>query len=391
MWLYLIIFFIPVIAYYNQVRNPRQNVFLAVYMTFLAFFVGLSDMFGGYDRYIYGDIFDTIANVTTVHGSYLINNVFRYFPGEKGFILLNIFISFFTENRYIFILVITLLTYSLLFQSFKKYANNYAFAMIMFMGLWFYFSFTYLRQVLGASIAWLSIKYIIDRKPWKFFLVILIATTIHKSAIILLPAYFIPIRKFSTRNILYLMIFIALIGITPIPNAIFSVYGDVSVVEMQSDYNAAGSFRVAYAMEAFLFLYIILKRYRYVPNDKVDLVMLNLALMFCATLLFFVRSPNGGRLSWYFMLGLIVTISTVVSVGRGQRDWSMLMILLCLFLNLRIYTSWQNGYSLYPYKTFLTNGIRKEDIVNTRFEYDKAYAVDKFYRDPFRLCVNIGK
>lgn len=187
------------------------------------------------------------------------------------------------------------------------------------------------------------------------------------------------------------MIFIALIGITPIPNAIFSVYGDVSVVEMQSDYNAAGSFRVAYAMEAFLFLYIILKRYRYVPNDKVDLVMLNLALMFCATLLFFVRSPNGGRLSWYFMLGLIVTISTVVSVGRGQRDWSMLMILLCLFLNLRIYTSWQNGYSLYPYKTFLTNGIRKEDIVNTRFEYDKAYAVDKFYRDPFRLCVNIGK
>lgn len=389
MWLYLLIFFIPVLAFYSQRNNPRQKSFLILYMMFLAFFVGMSDMFGGYDRYIYTDIFDGIANVTTHHGSYMANDVFRYFPSERGFIYLNIFISFFTENRYIFILIITLLIYFLLFQSFKKYANNYAFAMILFMGLWFYFSFTYLRQVLGASIAWLSIKYIIDRKLWKFLLVLLIAMSVHKSAIILLPVYFMPIKKYPTRNILYLMLFVALLGISPIPNAIFSAYGDISVVEMQGDYNSSSSFRFAYALEALVFLYIIIKRYRYIPNDNLNIVMLNLALFFCATLLFFVRSPNGGRLSWYFMLGLIVTISNVVSVGRGQKNWSMLMIVLCLFLNMRIFISWQHGYLLYPYKTFLTNGYRDEDKVNKKFEYDEQYAVNKFYRAPFRLDINL--
>ena len=221
-----------------------------------------------------------------------------------------------------------MLTYFLLFQSFKKYASNYAFAMVIFMGLWFYFSFTYLRQVLGASIAWLSIRYIIDRKPLKFFLVMLLAMSMHKSAIILIPVYFLPMKKYAPRDILYLMIFIAILGITPIPNAIFSTYGDISVVEMQGDYNSSSSFRFAYALEAFVFLYIILNRYKYIKNDNQSLVMLNLALMFCATLLFFVRSPNGGRLAWYFMLGLIVTISNVVSTGRGYKNWSLLMIVL---------------------------------------------------------------
>ena len=118
--------------------------------------------------------------------------------------------------------------------------------------------------------------------------------------------------------------------------------------------------------------------------------MLNLALMFCATLLFFVRSPNGGRLAWYFMLGLIVTISNVVSIGRGQKNWSLLLIVLCLFLNMRIFLSWQQGYLLYPYKTFLTNGYRSVDRVNMKFEYDQLYANNKFYRRPFRFDININ-
>ena len=76
-------------------------------MFFLALFVGLSDMFGGYDRYIYAEVFDSIADVTDSRGSYLLNQCFDFFPSEKGYTLLNIIISFFTENRYIFIFVFT--------------------------------------------------------------------------------------------------------------------------------------------------------------------------------------------------------------------------------------------------------------------------------------------
>ena len=388
MWLYLLIFFIPVLFYYLRVKSQSQLVFLACYLLFLALFVGMSDMFGGYDRYIYGEVFDSIADTTTEHGSYSANNVFDYFPSEPGYTLLNIFISFFTANRYIFILVVTFLIYTLLFVSLKKYADNYAFAVILFMGLWFYFSFTYLRQVLGATIVWLSIDYIAQRRFWKFLLVVLIAMSVHKSAIIFFPVYFIPMRKFPPGKIIRLMLLVLLVGISPIPNALFAAYGDVSSVEMQKDYSATGGFRIAYALEAFFFIYFIINRYRYVKTDRQSIVMLNMALLFCATLLFFVRSENGGRLSWYYMIGLIVTISQLATTGVNKRQVSLFMIALCLFLNVRIYNSWQVFLNLYPYKTFLTDGFRRGDYSYINYEYDEGYTNDKLYRAPFRFEIN---
>lgn len=388
MWLYLLIFSIPVLFYYLRVKSQSQLVFLACYLLFLALFVGMSDMFGGYDRYIYGEVFDSIADTTTEHGSYSANNVFDYFPSEPGYTLLNIFISFFTANRYIFILAITFLIYTLLFVSLKKYADNYAFAVILFMGLWFYFSFTYLRQVLGATIVWLSIDYIAQRRFWKFLLVVLIAMSVHKSAIIFFPVYFIPMRKFPPRMIIRLMLLVLLVGISPIPNALFSAYGDVSSVEMQKDYSASGGFRIAYALEAFFFIYFIINRYRYVKTDRQSIVMLNMALLFCATLLFFVRSENGGRLSWYYMIGVIVTISQLATTGVNKRQVSLFMIALCLFLNVRIYNSWQVFLNLYPYKTFLTDGFRRGDYSYNNYEYDEGYTNDKLYRAPFRFEIN---
>lgn len=389
MWIYLLIFAIPVLFFYVQAKKQNQVVFLACYLVFLALFVGMSDMFGGYDRYIYGEAFDAIADTTSAHGRYWANGDFGYFPSEKGYTVLNILISYFTANRYIFILIITFIIYSLLFVSLKKYASNYPFALILFMGLWFYFTFTYLRQVLGATIVWLSIDFIVRRKFWKFLLVILIAMSIHKSAIIFFPVYFIPIKKFPPRQVILVMAGVLLVGMSSIPNSLFAAYGDMSSVEMQRDYSASGGFRIEYALEAFFFLYLILSRYRLIKDDKQSIVMLNFTLLFCATLLFFIRSDNGGRLSWYYMIGVIVTISQLVTTGVNKKELSILLIVMCLFLNVRVYNSWQIFLNLYPYKTFLSNGFRKGDYSYINYEYDETYTINKLYRTPFRFEINL--
>jgi hypothetical protein len=65
MWLYLIIFFIPVLAFlykktvvYGKPAEGLENslTFLFLFFMFLMIFVGISDMLGGYDRYIYGEL-----------------------------------------------------------------------------------------------------------------------------------------------------------------------------------------------------------------------------------------------------------------------------------------------------------------------------------------------
>ena len=393
MWLYIIIFLIPVLLYQHTIKSgiSKNTYLLGIYLFFLALFVGLSDMFGGYDRYIYAEVFDSIADVTDSRGSYLLNQCFDFFPSEKGYTLLNIIISFFTENRYIFIFVLTAAIYTCLFVSIKRYAVNYPFALILFLGLWFFFTFTYLRQVLGATIVWLSIPYIIKRKFWKSLAICLVAMSIHKSAIIFLPVYFIANKEFSVKQIKRAMLILLIIGMSPLPNALFTAYGDVSQFEMQADYSSAGGLRIAYLLEVGFFFWIILKNYHTPISNPTQRVLINIALLFCATLLFFIRSENGGRLSWYYMIGIICTLTTIATKKINRKNLAPLLIVVCFFLMLRIYDSWQPTMNLYPYKTFLTDGHRQGDPVWENYEYDTHYDGDKFYRKPFRIKFNIEK
>lgn len=390
MWLYLLIFFIPVLLYFGTLKsgNGRSVLQLAVFLSGLAMFVGLGDMLGGYDRYIYGDVFDSIANVTNVGQSYWVNDSFEYFPSEEGWTVLNILLSFFTDNRYIFILAITLLTYTLLFISLRRYASNYPFALVLFLGLWFYFSFTYLRQVLGTTLVWLAIPYIVKRNPWKFCAIVLLAWTIHKSAIIFLPVYFIAHRSFTRRQILVFMALALVAGVSPLPNALFNAYGDMSEVELQNDNSASGGLCVAYFLEAAFFLWLMMRDGAKDDSDITRRVLFNIACLFCATLLFFIRSENGGRLSWYYMIGVICTLTDIAVSRTAVRGIAQLLIVVCLVLYVRVYSSWNSYKMLYPYKTFLTNGYRNDDPIRDSYEYDHNYDYNKFYREPFRLKEN---
>lgn len=391
MWLYLLIFFIPVFFFLST--NPGRNQhssFLFLFLLGLSLFVGFSDMFGGYDRYIYGEIFDNIADVTTIKGDYSDSLYYYSYSSEVGYTFLNVLISFFTENRYIFILIVTLIIYTCLFISLRKYTENYPLAVVLFMGLWFFFTFTYLRQVLAATIVWLSIQYVVERKFWKFLVVFLIGFSMHNSAIIFFPLYFIPLKKFSPKLIVGVMLFLLLLGLSPLPNSLFEVYESSSIVERHAEYNASGGLRVAYILEAFFFLYLILKNYKNIPNDKQHVVLLNMALVFCGILLLFVRSENGGRLSWYYMIGIIATITSICTYKTNiQNKIPIFLIGLSLFLYIRIYTGWQVYLNLYPYKTFFTNGVRVGDYSWENYEYNHEYDNDKFCRKAFRFLPNM--
>lgn len=391
MWLYLLIFFIPVFFFLST--NPGRNQhssFLFLFLLGLSLFVGFSDMFGGYDRYIYGEIFDNIADVTTIKGDYSDSLYYYSYSSEVGYTFLNVLISFFTENRYIFILIVTLIIYTCLFISLRKYTENYPLAVVLFMGLWFFFTFTYLRQVLAATIVWLSIQYVVERKFWKFLVVFLIGFSMHNSAIIFFPLYFIPLKKFSPKLIVGVMLFLLLLGLSPLPNSFFEIYESSSIVERHAEYNASGGLRIAYILEAFFFLYLILKSYKYIPADKSHVVLLNMALIFCGILLLFVRSENGGRLSWYYMIGIIATITSICTYKTNiQNKIPLFLIGLSLFLYIRIYTGWQVYLNLYPYKTFFTNGVRVGDYSWENYEYNHEYDNDKFCRKAFRFLPNL--
>ena len=378
MWIYFLIFFIILFTYIGTNNKSKDIKYLFVVMTFLAIFVGISDMLGGYDRYIYGELFDSMADVTKSKGNPWASYAFQFYGNEFGYGTLCALISYITKNRYIFILIVTIITYVLLFISLRDYTTNYPFAVLLFLALWFFFTFTYLRQVLSVTTAWLSIRYISRRDLKRFLLIWFIAYSLHNSAIIFLPMYFVPIKKFSEKSILMVMGAALLFGLTPIPSVIFQTYGEIDENRVNiNSYVAEGTFRIAYLLEAGFFLYMILTQYKQISRKPRTIVLMNMGLVFCAILLFFIRSENGGRLGWFYMIGCISIVTTVCNFRKNSLN-RQIMLLMSFYLFFRIVTGW--GVQLSPYKTFFTNGFRKNDVIHAYFEYDDNYDKDKFYR-----------
>lgn len=384
MLLYLSWFFASVLIFIFTLKTKRktQNLWMAIYLFCLAIFIGFGDMLGGYDRYIYAELFDRMADYKNEGGTPFLSPSFMFYGSEFGYGSLCAVITYFTGNRYIFIFIVTIIIYLLLIQSLRQYTTNAPFAVILFLGLWMFFTFTYLRQVLGCTIVWLSVRYIIKRDLIKFLLVWFIGFSFHNSALIFLPMYFVPIKKYSEKSILIVMIIALIIGLTSIPQNLFSAYEDIAGerVSAKAGYDEDAGFRIAYLVEAVFFLFIILYNYKKIPQKALSVVMLNISLVFCAILLIFIKSENGGRLGWLYMIGIICTLTNICIRKRKIHLHGVFLIVISLLLFVRVYTSWQKYLNLYPYKTFLTNGYREGDYSWENYEYDHEYDEDKFYR-----------
>ena len=384
MILYLLWFFLSVLICFGTLKSEkkRQFYYVFIYLLALGIFIGLGDMLGGYDRYIYGELFDNMADVVRVGDNPWASFSFAFFGSEFGYGTLCALLSYITGNRYVFIFIVTIIIYILLIISLKEYVDNTPFAVVLFMGLWVFFTFTYLRQVIGCTVIWLSVKYIINRDLKRFLLIWFIGFSFHNSAIVFLPLYFLPIRKFSKTHVMFVMTVALGIGMTSIPQTLFSAYGEINESRIHvGSYVRDVGFRWAYLVESFFFLYVILTNYHNISNRRKDIVMLNTALVFCAILLFFIKSENGGRLGWMFMIGILCTLSNICIKEKRLLRQGVLMMVVSFGLFIRILFGW--GNMLYPYKTFLSDGYRARDNIHNKYEYDDNYDRDKFYRPPF--------
>ena len=268
--------------------------------------------------------------------------------------------------------------YVLLPLSLYKHTKYPFFSLLIFLGLIFFFSFTYLRQVLACGLCWMAIPYAVDRKFWRFAAFVVAATLIHNSAAYFILLYFIPQKKYAPSKILLVMSLLFFLGLSGITKSLFLVAGGVTENMKITNYSqtAEHGFRIEYVIESLLFLFILLKNYAKVQTDRRSLVLLNVYLMFCGVLLFFCRSSDGGRIAWYCSLGVMIMMSEFCSY-RNTNGLRSFVTVLCIVLYLRIFFAW--GVLIRPYKTFLSVGHRSDDFIYQSYEYDYKYDHDKFY------------
>lgn len=387
MLLYLSIFLIPLVYYLVGRTHPElassPKVCGAIFL-FLGLFVGLGDMQGGYDRYIYGAYFDEVAD--NIRGDWM----WSTYGSEYGYSLYNWLIAHFTQNRYIFILVATLTMYWCYFKAFTKYLDAYPLAMIVFMGLLYYFTMTYMRQTLAVGFAWQACQYAYDRKPAKFFLWVMLAFLFHNSAIIFAVMYFVPLKKFSKNTVWTMMVLLFLVGLTPIASWSMTVFGDAtdSAGRTSSYANDSGGYNYSYLLVAVFFAWLMVSNSQFIKDTKKDIFFYNMGLMYCAVLLALIRFGQTGRLGWYYMFGLIYTLSTIARQSNMRSNLRTFVIALSFLMFFRITYYW--NFNLSPYKTFFSDGYPCGIIeIYEENEYDEQYTHDKLYRPAIDICPNL--
>ena len=381
MFLYYLVLILSLLYYYINITGKINNskVFFICYMSYVAIFVGLGDMIGGYDRYIYGAIFDDIVNNFHLNHAIFLESVRGQ---EYGYIILNLLFAHVTSNRYMFIFLFTALMYFLYIKAIIEHINNYPLTCIVFLGFFFYYTITYMREALAIGIAWQSIKYLMERKPLPFFIIVFIAYSIHNSAIVFAPLYFVKPHKYSKETITRFLILCLLIGLSPLPKLVLGGLGDITGKSERLDEYAAdlGNNGFTRIIEVGLFIWMLFSCYYQIAKfKKKDLIMLNIYLAFCGILLLTMRFGQGRRMGWYFYIGIFYIISDVF-IKKKRLEWrKYLFIILCVLSFIRITVAW--AFNLGPYKTFLTNGYPcGERIIYEENEYDENYTKDKLYR-----------
>ncbi|HGH7173394.1 TPA: EpsG family protein [Bacillus wiedmannii] len=251
---------------------------------------------------------------------------------DIGFNIIQMFLKQISDDPQIMIFVTALLTNVFIVLVLYKYTRMFELGIYVYVTSGMYLtSMNGIRQYLAAAIIFMATKYIFEGNWKKYVIVVLIASTIHQSAIILIPIYFIVRRKaWSWETYVFLFVAVLIvIGFNQFIDVLFTVIEDSQYSEYK---NFAGGganiLRVVVNAAPIILAYLGRDKLREVfPKSDyiVNMSILSLVFMIIST-----QNWIFARMSIYFGLYQLILISWVVKLFT-QRDQKVIYYAILLF------------------------------------------------------------
>lgn len=129
-----------------------------------------------------------------------------YEDWEIGFILLNKVIGYFTAQPGVFVMITSLIILIGPAYLIARYSINPFVSIFLYVNLYlFYLDMNYIRQAIAMSVICFAYKFLVEKKFWRFLLIILLAATFHLTVIYMIPVFLVCLIPVSTRShLLYL-------------------------------------------------------------------------------------------------------------------------------------------------------------------------------------------
>ncbi|MDB4161959.1 EpsG family protein [Bacteroidia bacterium] len=303
MFVYLLLFFLVSIPVF--LKDAKKTILLAIAVMILV--AGFRDMIGGFDVYIYGEVFE--LPVIRI----LLFDLF-----EWGFRLTYVLLRQVAETRETMFMVFSILVLGIHSYQIKKLSPLVGLSLFIYFAKFYLMSFVYLRQGLAMGIVWFAIPLLQDKKYTKALLIVALAFFFHKSSIIFLPFFFICKYKFSSIQIVILTMLLFIVVLSPI-GSWFTVYlGELSGEDKIGRYAAKSSgINFFYFIEVLFFGAIILRyKSRFYQNNNV--LVLNGFLVYIWVILFSLTNATFIRLGWYYFMFSPIALAYLITYLRGS-------------------------------------------------------------------------
>lgn len=271
---------------------------------------------------------------------FLFHGNYYYFFGIIGFITLYCFYkTIYQESEFPWMSLLLLFSFCLYYQMFNQF-----------------------RQMLAIAITFYGFKYLKNRDLKKYIVIILIAFSIHKSAIIMLPCYWLGNLKLHRKSIIFYIIvsiFVYLLYDSFESVILNTSYGQKYLAS--SYYNVvegSSMINLFFRMTLFIFCYYLINRRK---ENTYDTNLLQNLCFACVVLqIMTIKSYVFGRMTTYFFVYFILLVPKAIKSIRVNRNSKFLVntaFLICCIIYHSIYfiTKASPGFGVGIYKFFFMN------------------------------------
>lgn len=326
--------------FFRKVQNSKFSFIVVLiilfFLSFLRFEVGA----------------DWLAYLAFYTGSGPVENT------EIGYRSLNNFFAKLDFPYFVFLAVVSAITLGFIYNAVKDMKYKMIILYVYFSELFLYYNFSGMRQGLAIAITLFATKFIISREFTKFFLLVLLASTFHVSALIFVIAYFIYDYKMTKKGVFFLssIVIFAFLFINNIVELILQLvdsrhlYFYLRIAEV-SENNTINFIVGLLKRSVILIIFFLLPNYVKDDYGLKKFIKIYIIGFFFYALFYTINEDIGARLSSYFLFMDILIISIFFQLNIKIRYKLLIFFTIVFMYMYKLY-----GYSQLPeysYKVFL--------------------------------------
>lgn len=350
---YINVMFTLLVLRYSINRWGEKNLekadtaYLTVASIILALLTGLRGMYVGSDTSGYIRNFHSMRRIPFFTA--ISEKTGRF---EGGYKFLTRFVGIFTDNEVIFFCICATIFAICLWKYINKNSKNkFMSIMLYFTVQGFNFQLSGIRQSLAMAILLISFEFIKQRKLLKFLIVVFIASLFHKSALAIIPMYFLAYLKIDFKNFLLYLIggVTALVFSSSLMSIMVKVLG-------YDDYLDSTGFQGGAIFIVIMYIITIIVSYIYhepfAKDDKHNVFFFNMT--FVSLIIYLVRYFFGviERVSFYYQFSFLILLPNVIEAIPDKKTRNFIRgCALFLACALHAYRCIRGG-SMYTYEFF---------------------------------------